>query len=94
MTQILTRLQRTGLCHTCKHAPTCLYLDRATKTVSHCEEFDDGSNDSTSQTEGALASFSPPDSPPARGLCGNCDHQARCLLPRAVGGVWFCEEYA
>lgn len=28
------------------------------------------------------------------GLCLNCDHRADCALPKAAGGVWFCEEYA
>jgi hypothetical protein len=28
-----------------------------------------------------------------RGLCVNCAHRCECLLPKAEGGVWHCEEY-
>lgn len=28
-----------------------------------------------------------------KGLCINCANRETCLLPRAEGGVWHCEEY-
>lgn len=28
-----------------------------------------------------------------KGLCMNCTNRETCLLPKAEGGVWHCEEY-
>lgn len=28
-----------------------------------------------------------------KGLCVNCANRFDCLLPKAEGGVWHCEEY-
>jgi hypothetical protein len=28
-----------------------------------------------------------------KGLCVNCANRETCLLPKAEGGVWHCEEY-
>jgi hypothetical protein len=28
-----------------------------------------------------------------KGLCVNCANRHTCLLPKAEGGVWHCEEY-
>ena len=38
------------------------------------------------------ASSAPADGPLAV-LCLNCELRAECALPKAPGGVWFCEEY-
>jgi hypothetical protein len=28
-----------------------------------------------------------------KGLCANCANRQDCLMPKAEGGVWHCEEY-
>ena len=28
-----------------------------------------------------------------KGLCENCENRETCLLPKAEGGIWHCEEY-
>jgi hypothetical protein len=33
------------------------------------------------------------DAQTCKGLCVNCAYRDTCLLPRAEGGVWHCEEY-
>ena len=93
MTQNLTRLHKTGLCLTCAHAPSCVYLDRATRPVWRCEEFDDGGRDPQPSLF-VVPSLDPPEAPSLPGLCGNCDHLETCSLPKAEGGVWYCEEYS
>lgn len=93
MTKNLTRLNRTGLCFTCVHALSCVFLDRAKSPVWQCEEFDDRGD----APEPIIAPFpvvAHPKPAPTVGLCGNCDHYETCSLPKAEGGVWYCEEYA
>lgn len=35
------RNEATGLCMTCNHARTCVYLANASSSIWSCEEFDD-----------------------------------------------------
>lgn len=91
----------TGLCTTCEQSSRCALRATAYTAVWHCEEFDD-------RPRGGLAAPARPhvdlrlhDETPAngsgslpRGICANCGVLSTCLLPRAEGGVFWCEEYA
>lgn len=86
---------RQGLCTTCRHNNACA-LTLSSAPVWSCAEFDDGS----SVRQGVVAA-APVEQPPQassqralpRGLCANCANLSTCLLPKADGGVWHCEEY-
>lgn len=85
-------IQRSGLCTTCVHAETCALPFELGLPVLACEEFDSGPV--------AVADYREPkarrerDGETLAGLCVTCVHRDSCLLPKAEGGVWHCEEFA
>ena len=89
--------EASGLCRTCHHAGSCAYLFQATAPVHQCELFDDGPPVASDTRKVRLVEVEPVadllTSSPGAGLCLNCDNRQNCLLPRAPGGVWHCEEY-
>ncbi|MCP4685115.1 MAG: hypothetical protein GY867_06645 [bacterium] len=90
-----------GLCLTCNHTETCMYLVRSTGPIWHCEEHDDCNPISATTstvvapepTTGVAQSPQSVATDQPLGLCRNCDKLPTCCLPKAEGGVWFCEEY-
>ncbi len=69
-------------CNTCVFYIDCSHRISSDKFILHCQDFQEADQDKTD-----LASES------VRGLCSNCAKAAYCRLPRAVSGVWHCEEY-
>jgi hypothetical protein len=86
-----SRPDLSGLCTTCNHTGTCMYLLRRNPPVWRCEEFDDKSpaRVTLTLTKGTLERGATH----IAGLCANCDELPTCALPRAGTGVWHCEEY-
>ena len=80
-----------GLCATCAHSPTCLYLKQATRPITQCEEFRVFSPQQQGDEKAEAPSV--PESSGDKGLCVNCENRDTCTLPRPEGGVWHCEEY-
>ncbi len=87
----------TGLCINCSEAPNCRYRLSASEPILFCEEYHCSSGD---QNESALnrpavhAAGDESEAPSlVRGLCVNCENKETCMLPKAEGGVWYCEEY-
>jgi hypothetical protein len=84
-----------GLCVDCDHSAHCgLSLEKG-RPVHFCEEYQSrerecesprGLNPAAGHCQEAIQDAGP-------GLCGNCDHLSHCRLPKAEGGVWYCEEY-
>lgn len=81
----------TGLCSNCRHNATCTLRRNTDDPIVACEEYDfeAGTNLKLHHT----AKAEPIEEPRYLGLCSNCDIRAECTLPKAVGGVWHCEEY-
>jgi hypothetical protein len=90
-----TTAQVLGLCTTCVHAGTCLFLRAARHPIVHCEEFDDGSG--AVRRESAVPTFQPePYSVAAlreEGLCVTCADRNGCMLRHTGVPVHECEEY-
>lgn len=81
-----------GLCETCVNQNFCTYRMYSDKTVLQCELFE------IEQTP-QLAVLYPNNAHHEKtlthlnGLCTNCTYLSTCQLPKAIGGVWHCEEY-
>jgi len=75
-----------GLCMTCNHAKTCVCLAQSTEPIWRCEEFD---------PSGTMRTTTPPVDLTGQplGLCINCERLPTCNLPKAEGGVWYCDEF-
>ncbi len=81
-----------GLCTTCVEAPHCEWLrDRGPAMVT-CEEFRAVRGPRLTLAAAADSTASP-QVETALGLCATCARVESCVLRRAEGGVWFCEEY-
>ena len=86
-----------GLCATCDHAKTCLFLQAAHHPVWHCDEFDDGTT-STAKGHGRELSTPSPESYSAttlaeKGLCVTCETRNGCRLRRPGLATQDCNEY-
>ncbi|MCF8069873.1 MAG: hypothetical protein K9L30_14930 [Desulfobacterales bacterium] len=86
-----------GICTNCDHNHSCGFLARAKEPVWFCEEFDDsGAVENTTATTPDYSSevvALEMNSTQSLGICSNCDNLSTCKLPKAVGGLWHCEEY-
>lgn len=82
----------TGLCNTCAHKYGCVYRIRSSKLMLQCElfEIEKPDNTNTNRTDGGYEELKVNS---RKGLCSNCLNEPHCQLPKAVGGVWHCEEY-
>ncbi|MBI4870098.1 MAG: hypothetical protein HY814_00855 [Candidatus Riflebacteria bacterium] len=85
-----------GLCVTCDHAETCLYLRHRTAPVVFCEEFVARPGESRvvpAAGKDEAAAALPAESRTYRGLCATCLARGRCSFARPEEGVWHCEEF-
>jgi hypothetical protein len=94
-----TQVDARHLCDTCLYAEGCCLQADLMDRVHHCEEYDDGSREAALQPPPLVSipeqgpEKAPHGEEPLAGLCANCELRAECTLPKAPGGVWFCEEY-
>ena len=84
-----------SICRNCAHQGSCAGLSRATKPVVFCEEHECGPRRGPVAVEAAArpAVQGQAGAVHMLGLCANCDSRQECKLPKATGGVWYCEEY-
>jgi hypothetical protein len=91
--------ENSGLCVTCDHAPTCMYVGDAERPVMHCEEFSQhGALPGRPVPRPALEKIAETLDEEAErflavGLCAKCASRATCTLPRPPGGVWQCDAF-
>jgi len=92
------KIKPSGICMTCKHSDSCMYLKDPKYPVLQCEEFD------PCESPPAKRAVARTERRPAaqeglaahaelKGLCVNCDNRDHCRYPKPEGGVWHCEEY-
>ena len=86
------RLQQ-GLCTSCMHAQTCMYLKKQELPVFHCEEFEIAPVSGRQYKEATLRSTSSEQQVRYGGLCLNCENSETCIYAGTEGGVWYCEMY-
>ena len=93
-----SRCQELGICQSCNHRATCLFLASARRPIFFCEEFDDRDSESS-------APVTAPSATPLReeinygeaqeqGLCANCATKADCMNRQPGAAVWHCEDYS
>ena len=91
-----------GICSTCKYAPTCCFQKDSRRPVLQCEEFEP--DEPARRERPAQHASSPRSSEVGRGprrktlgtlkgLCVDCDNLDTCMYPKPESGVWHCEEY-
>lgn len=84
-----------GLCKNCVNGSSCTFLNGRRPRVIQCEEYVAITRvekeplwvNPAADDELAVSSNG------RRGLCRSCGRWQECAFPRAVGGVWHCEEY-
>ena len=89
--QDLQNDHKAGICSTCVHAASCVWVARALTPVWQCSEFDDGPAPAAALA--TRAASAPAMDSGAAGLCVNCGNAAACTLPGRVTGVWYCTEH-
>lgn len=82
-----------GLCTSCMHAQTCMYLKKQELPVFHCEEFEIAPVSGHKYREATLQSTPSERQTRYRGLCSNCENRETCIYADTEGGVWHCEMY-
>lgn len=94
----LERMIEAGLCSNCRHLSDCAILLKTATPILQCELFECGPSPrprlSLVKLPALEAGEAGVDEEGLLGLCANCDHLKACRLPKPLGGVWQCEEYA
>jgi hypothetical protein len=93
-----SRCRELGICLSCNHRATCLFLASARRPIFFCEEFDDRATDSDQSTPApAMASTRVEinyGEAQEQGLCANCTSKTDCMNRRHGVAVWHCEDYS
>jgi hypothetical protein len=89
-----------GLCLSCRNAPTCTFLRDPKRPVLQCDEFDGFESPLRRSKNFPHESIMDFKSNPGKkglgsykGLCSICEDRETCTYPKPEGGVWHCEEY-
>jgi hypothetical protein len=85
-------VKATGICTTCRHSATCLFLTAARHPVWHCDEFDGESSEVTNMAV-AQPRLIQATGQPVSGLCSTCEDRETCTLRGTRSVVQTCEEY-
>ncbi|MCB9556609.1 MAG: hypothetical protein H6707_10930 [Deltaproteobacteria bacterium] len=91
-----TQPRALGICATCNHVSTCAHRRASETAVWYCNEFDHGITEpwaASPRTHGVAPATDELPTTALRGLCGTCENQTTCRLPKGEGGVWRCEEF-
>lgn len=92
------RCQELGVCQSCVHRATCLFLASARRPIFFCEEFDDrnGCSEATAFTQASTANRERINYGEAQeqGLCANCISKTDCMNRQPGVAVWHCEDYS
>jgi hypothetical protein len=93
-----------GLCSTCYNNvdAACSYRALRGFDAQVCDMYDDRTPASVLLTSASgepsarvvvTTRPAPPESTVFKGLCVNCENRETCVMARAEGGIWHCEEY-
>lgn len=88
------RCQELGICATCNHQATCLFLRAARHPIAFCEEFDASG---AASPRPAVKTAARPDfnfgEGQELGLCADCAEKTGCMHRKPGAAVWNCEDY-
>jgi hypothetical protein len=89
------RCQDLGICATCNHQASCLFLKAARHPIAFCEEFD--ASGQAADPRPSAQSAPRPDfnfgEGQEQGLCADCATKAGCINRQPGSAVWNCEDY-
>jgi hypothetical protein len=102
---ISTPIKDKGICVTCSHAPSCVFLKASSRPTWFCEEFDEFTAAAASMQNASttLASIhsgvhtngngNGNGNGGSAGLCSNCEVRTACVHRKPGAPVFECEEY-
>lgn len=97
MTSTSTPVRELGICETCNHNATCLFLKASRHPVWYCDEFDATNTSVKSDKPAAVSMPKPADHYFGEaihvGLCANCDSRTGCSYRKPGVTVVECENY-
>lgn len=85
-----------GICTSCKHMATCIYMKELPRPVLSCDLFEGYAVQKSEPVLRNAGNGRLPRSSDTRkftGLCASCQKIETCIYPKPEGGVWHCEEY-
>lgn len=87
-----------GICSTCIHQSTCLFLKASHNPVWFCDEFCDDSAAAGEERKAPVVESKPASEvnfgeAQRIGLCTNCESRKECMHRRPGEPVWECEDY-
>ena len=96
--QIASEMKEKGICSTCNHMSTCIYLKKAEQPIYFCEEFDDYISSEITNLFQSIPSQTEFNknreySSEIKGLCINCDNNQACYFQIRTANISYCEEY-
>ncbi|MBN2082878.1 hypothetical protein JW859_11835 [bacterium] len=94
----MPEIRQLGICTTCVHQGTCLFLAAARKPVWFCDEFDDVRGEQHAEEPRPVKAPAPVDQLSFSeaqhiGLCTNCESRKECMHRQPGQAVWECEDY-
>lgn len=96
---VSTSIKDKGVCVTCSHAPTCVFLKSSHRPTWYCEEFDEVAAAPVSLGEAAVPQLKASTNGNGNGngvsagLCYNCEIRTTCNYRKPGQAVFNCEEY-
>ena len=101
---VSTAIKDKGVCVTCSHAPTCVFLKASHRPTWFCEEFDEvaAAPAAYSAAEAAVPQLklstngngNGNGNGASAGLCYNCETRTTCNYRKPGQAVFNCEEYS
>jgi len=94
----MPEIRKLGICSTCDHAPSCLFLRASRKPVWFCDEFSDAQAGSAGASRPVISLTTVKELNYSEalelGLCANCEARKACMHRRPGEPVLECEDYS
>jgi hypothetical protein len=86
-----------GICSTCNHRSSCLFLKTARHPIAFCEEFDDSTSQAVSpeppRKEKRLSEINYGQGQ-EEGVCVTCANRSSCVYRQPGVAIWDCEDFS
>jgi len=82
-----------GICITCKHEKTCIFLRDAKKPIYCCEEYELFPTQIDNEQNNKPEVKKKHSTNEYTGICLNCDNREECKIRCKTSIIWHCEEY-
>lgn len=85
-----------GICSTCNHRASCLFLRSARHPIAFCEEFDGTANDAVQKPAIKPKALAKVNFGQAQeeGVCVTCTNRTSCVYRQPGLAIWDCEDFS